>query len=362
MNPVDVRGRGDRARLRVALAATAPAAPVPVAPAKDALVAVDDLAVSLRDGTRLVDGVSFSIAAGEVVGVVGESGSGKSVTAMALARLLPEGLTASAGTLHLGDLDLAAATANRHRLATEIGIVYQDPSSALNPTLRVGGQLTETLTVHGDVSKRQARKRAVDGLAQARVSLPEHRMRQHPHELSGGMRQRAMIASALLTSPKLLIADEPTTALDVTVQAEVLRLLEEANERHGTTVLLISHDIGVISAICDRVVVMYAGRVVEQLSVEALRDGRAHHPYTQALLAATPTVHGDPDRPLAPIPGRPPQPSRRPVGCAFAPRCPLARTQCTEEQPQPHLTDDGSLTACHALDWDRSAEPVGSAR
>jgi oligopeptide/dipeptide ABC transporter ATP-binding protein len=203
------------------------------------------------------------------------------------------------------------------------------------------------LRVHSGVSRSKAGKRAVEQLTLARVSRPEQRMKQHPHELSGGMRQRAMIASALLTSPRLLIADEPTTALDVTVQADVLRLLREANNRDGASILLISHDIGVVSAICDRVLVMYAGRLVEELSVRQLRDGEAQHPYTQALLAATPKLHGEPGE-LASIPGRPPLPSQRPAGCAYAPRCELARDVCRETRP---AMENGA--ACHAVEWSK---------
>ncbi|MEV6105902.1 oligopeptide/dipeptide ABC transporter ATP-binding protein [Streptomyces sp. NPDC051940] len=340
------RPRGGRARVAAALAGAA----VP-APAADAVAVAEDLTVSLPDGTRLVDGVSLSIAPGEIVGVVGESGSGKSLTAMSLARLLPEPLRADAAALRVGDLDLTGKPPAR-RLATEIGIVYQDPSSSFNPVLKLGGQLTETLRVHGGVSRTEARTRAVEQLRRAHVTQPEARMGQHPHELSGGQRQRAMIASAMLTRPKLLIADEPTTALDVTVQAEVLRLLLAANERDGTAILLISHDIAVVSSVCDRVLVMYAGRLVEELTAEQLRAGAARHPYTRALLAATPSL--DEDKPLTPIPGRPPQPATRPPGCAFAPRCGLATTVCTEERPLPRQTESGSA-ACHALGTESGA-------
>ncbi|WP_199545758.1 dipeptide/oligopeptide/nickel ABC transporter permease/ATP-binding protein [Streptomyces sp. N35] len=348
VNPAAGRGRGYRATVES----------VTAVPSYDerALAVADRLSVVLPDGTRLVDEVSFAIEPGEVLGLVGESGSGKSLTAMALAKLLPDELTAVAGTLKVGDLDLNGKPP-ASRLATEIGIVYQDPSASFNPTLKLGGQLTEALRTHGRTSRKAAAQLAVGQLAAARVTLPEQRLKQYPHELSGGMRQRAMIASALLTSPKLLIADEPTTALDVTVQAEVLGLLREANERDGTAILLISHDVGVISAICDRVVVMYAGRIVETLPIERLRAGDADHPYTQALLAATPTLHSAVDEPLSSIPGRPPHPASRPAGCAFAPRCPLARQQCHDELPLLAVHGTGA-TACHALTWDKQDEEV----
>ncbi|MFE1949250.1 dipeptide/oligopeptide/nickel ABC transporter permease/ATP-binding protein [Streptomyces sp. NPDC059524] len=347
INPSAGRKRGYRATIEAVTSAPPPS---------DALAVADHLSVVLPDGTRLVDDISFTVEPGEVLGLVGESGSGKSLTAMALARLLPDDLTAVAGTLRVGDLDLTGRPPAA-RLATEIGIVHQDPSASFNPTLRLGGQLTEALRVHGRTPRRAAARQAAERLAAARVTLPEQRLKQYAHELSGGMRQRAMIASALLTSPKLLIADEPTTALDVTVQAEVLGLLREANENDGTTILLISHDVGVISAVCDRVLVMYAGRIVEALTVERLRAGDADHPYTQALLAATPTLHSAVDEPLASLPGRPPHPADRPTGCAFAPRCPRARRQCSDEEPLLTPTGTTGAAACHALTWDK--EQVG---
>ncbi|MBC9713208.1 dipeptide/oligopeptide/nickel ABC transporter permease/ATP-binding protein [Streptomyces sp. TRM66268-LWL] len=322
-------------------------APSHRAPA-DALVTVDGLSVVLPDGTRLVDEVSFHVMPGEIVGLVGESGSGKSLTAMSVARLLPEGLSAHAAQLTLDDLDLAAPVVDPARLATGIGIVFQDPSASFNPALRMKGQLTETLRVHQGVRGAEVDRRAVEALEQVRIKEPARVVRQYPHELSGGMRQRAMIAAALLPGPKLIVADEPTTALDVTVQAEVLDVLTDINRRRGTSVLLISHDIGVVGTVCHRVLVMYAGRVVEAVSAADLRAGRVKHPYTQALLAASPRLQdtGAAERaPLATIPGRPPQPAARPAGCAFAARCPVALdTVCATERPR--LIDD---VACHAV-------------
>ncbi|MFD3512994.1 dipeptide/oligopeptide/nickel ABC transporter permease/ATP-binding protein [Streptomyces sp. NPDC058657] len=341
---LDPRGGGTKA------SATRPAAvPMPSHRAPgDALVTVDGLAVVLPDGTRLVDDVSFHVMPGEIVGLVGESGSGKSLTAMSVARLLPGGMTAHAARLTLDHLDLAAREADRGRLATEIGIVFQDPSSSFNPALRMGGQLTETLRVHQGVRGPEAHRRAVETLEQVRIKDPARVMKQYPHELSGGMRQRAMIAAALLPGPRLIVADEPTTALDVTVQAEVLDVLREINRLRGTSVLFISHDIGVVGTLCHRIMVMYAGRVVEELSAADLRAGRARHPYTRALLAASPRL-GDSDvgerAPLATIPGRPPGPAARPAGCAFAARCPVALDAlCTTERPR--LIDD---VACHVV-------------
>ncbi len=341
---LDPRGGDTKARTR----RPAPVHPSSLRAPADALLKVDGLVVALPDGTRLVDGVSFHVAPGEIVGLVGESGSGKSLTAMSVARLLPEGLSAHAAELTLDDLDLAGPEADPRRLATEIGIVYQDPSASFNPALKMGGQLTETLRVHQRAGRAEAYKRAVDALEQVRIENPARVVKQYPHELSGGMRQRAMIAAALLPGPRLIVADEPTTALDVTVQADVLDLLKDINHTHGTSILLISHDIGVIGTVCHRVVVMYAGRVVEELSAADLRAGRARHPYTKALLAASPRLQ-DTDTEervlLATIPGRPPAPADRPAGCAFADRCPVALDGlCATERPD--LTD---AVACHAV-------------
>ncbi|GAA1595386.1 dipeptide/oligopeptide/nickel ABC transporter permease/ATP-binding protein [Actinomadura kijaniata] len=314
----------------------------------DALLVVDGLRVGLPDGTDLVAGVSFHIRPGEIVGVVGESGSGKSLTAMAVARLLPDGLAARADRLRLDDLDLLGAAAPA-RLATEIGVVYQDPAASFNPALRVGGQLTEALRHHRGVGRAEARRRAAAALESVRVTRPAARLRQHPHELSGGMRQRAMIASALLTGPRLLVADEPTTALDVTVQAEVLDLLREINRRDGTAMLFISHDMGVVAALYHRVLVMYGGRIVEELPVADLREGRARHPYTRALLAATPRLDAPEGEPLSTVPGRPPAPAARPAGCPFAGRCAEELPHCAEQAPPVVPFGPAHRAACHAL-------------
>ncbi|MFF8375635.1 dipeptide/oligopeptide/nickel ABC transporter permease/ATP-binding protein [Streptomyces sp. NPDC015661] len=319
--------------------------------ADDAVLHVDGLTVQSEDGTMLVDGVSFTIGRGERLGLVGESGSGKSLTAMAVARLLPTTLHAEASRLDLSPesggpaVDLIGADVPATLLATGIGVVFQDTSSSFNPALRMGGQLTETIRVHGKVPATAARSRAVAALERVHIRAPETVVRQYPHQLSGGMRQRAMIAAALLTEPHLLIADEPTTALDVTVQAEVVSLLNEVTIERGLATLFISHDIGVVGALCTRVLVMYSGRVVEELSAAALTAGRARHPYSRALLAATPKPMGaDGSGPLATIPGRPPVPHARPAGCSFAPRCAEALDICHTDRPR--LLDG---VACHAV-------------
>ncbi|MFD9108563.1 dipeptide/oligopeptide/nickel ABC transporter permease/ATP-binding protein [Streptomyces bottropensis] len=255
---------------------------------QDGLLTVAGLTVRAGDRT-LVDDVSFTIGAGRIVGLVGESGSGKSTIAMAVAGLLPEGVRANASRLALGDLDLLGTPPER-RLATEIGIVYQDPIGTFNPALRLGTQLTEVARAHLGTPRRQATRDMVRALADIHVTEPERRLRQHPHELSGGMLQRASIASAMTTNPRLLIADEPTTALDVTVQAEVLRQFRRINREHGTAMLFISHDIGVVGVLCDTVLVLHGGRVVDRTTGRDLRQGTVTHPYTRALLAATPAA------------------------------------------------------------------------
>ncbi|MBR8640281.1 dipeptide/oligopeptide/nickel ABC transporter permease/ATP-binding protein [Streptomyces tuirus] len=254
----------------------------------DGLLTVAGLTVRAGDRT-LVDDVSFTIGAGQIVGLVGESGSGKSTIAMAVAGLLPEGVRANASRLALGDLDLLGTPPER-RLATEIGIVYQDPIGTFNPALRLGTQLTEVARVHLGTPRRQAAQDMVRALADIHVTEPDRRLRQHPHELSGGMLQRASIASAMTANPRLLIADEPTTALDVTVQAEVLRQFRRINREHGTAMLFISHDIGVVGVLCDTVLVLHGGRVVDRTTGADLRRGTVTHPYTRALLAATPAA------------------------------------------------------------------------
>ncbi|MFI7412633.1 ATP-binding cassette domain-containing protein [Streptomyces sp. NPDC049627] len=254
----------------------------------DGLLTVAGLTVRAGDRT-LVDDVSFTIGAGQIVGLVGESGSGKSTIAMAVAGLLPEGVRANASRLALGDLDLLGTPPER-RLATEIGIVYQDPIGTFNPALKLGTQLTEVARVHLRTPRRRAAQDMVRALADIHVTEPERRLRQHPHELSGGMLQRASIASAMTTNPRLLIADEPTTALDVTVQAEVLRQFRRINREHDTAMLFISHDIGVVGVLCDTVLVLHGGRVVDRTTGGDLRRGTVTHPYTRALLAATPAA------------------------------------------------------------------------
>ncbi|MFD8821021.1 dipeptide/oligopeptide/nickel ABC transporter permease/ATP-binding protein [Streptomyces sp. NPDC059605] len=309
-----------------------------------ALVRARDLRVTFPGGRQAVRGISLDIGKGEAVGLVGESGSGKSLSALALADLVPHPGRVSAGALGFDGHDL--------RLGTELAMVFQDPMASLNPALRVGRQLAEVAEVHLGASRAEATARAVDRLGAVRIATPGHRARQRPHEYSGGMRQRAVIAMGLMGKPKLIIADEPTTALDVAVQQQVLDLLAEVREETGAALLLISHDLAVVAQVCERVLVMYAGLVVENLPVTELLGGAAH-PYTRALVGAVPTMTTDRGTELATIPGRPPEPGETGAGCPFAARCERARERCHEDTPE--LTDlgPGRQVAC----W----YPVGTA-
>jgi ABC-type dipeptide/oligopeptide/nickel transport system ATPase component/ABC-type dipeptide/oligopeptide/nickel transport system permease subunit len=253
----------------------------------DALVEVKDLTITSASGAVLVKGVNFDISPGEIVGLVGESGSGKSMTAMSLAQLSPDSVTVDADQLRIGDLNVMS-TRNRGRLAREIGLVYQDPGTTFNPALRIGTQVSEVARAHLGLSRRKAKSVLVEGLRDMRIINPELVMQQRPFQLSGGMLQRAIIASSLVTEPRLIIADEPTTALDVTVQAEVLRQFKRINREKGAAILFISHDIGVVQALCDRVLVMKQGEIIERLTGAQLAAGQVSHPYTLELLAATP--------------------------------------------------------------------------
>ncbi|MFD6433752.1 dipeptide/oligopeptide/nickel ABC transporter permease/ATP-binding protein [Streptomyces venezuelae] len=314
-----------------------PVAPV-VAPARDApdphaVLEVRDLTVAFPGGVTPVRGVSLTVRSGDIVGLVGESGSGKSMTAAAIGRIVPyPGLAAAARTALCGaDLDACTPAERRALLGSSLAMVFQDPTACLNPALRVGGQLAEVAALHDGASPADARARAVERLGQVRIKEPAQVVRQYPHELSGGMRQRAVIAMGLMGTPRLIIADEPTTALDVTVQREVLRVLRDVVDDSGAGALFISHDIAVVSELCDRVAVMYAGRVVEELPAGALR--RARHPYTRALIGSLPDMETDRSLPLTTIPGRQPSPADVGDGCPFADRCASVGERCSSLPP-----------------------------
>ncbi|MDE2950927.1 MAG: dipeptide/oligopeptide/nickel ABC transporter permease/ATP-binding protein [Chloroflexota bacterium] len=294
-----------------------------------------------------VNDINIDLAEGEIVGVVGESGSGKSMTALALAQLVPHPGVVSAHYVRLRGEDITRMSAGqlRYFLGSEMAMIFQDPMSSLNPALKIGTQLTEATRVHRRVSGKALRKMALERMADVHISAAETRLKQYPHEFSGGMRQRAMIAMGLMNSPSLIIADEPTTALDVTIQAQIIDVLREINQEQGTTVLLISHDVGVIIEICSRVLVMYAGRIVEDVQITELMTADKH-PYTEALIAAVPAFDSDRDEPLASIPGRPPDLDNLPSGCAFAPRCPYVFERCRQEVPALLHVDDNHRIAC----------------
>ncbi|WP_033288810.1 dipeptide/oligopeptide/nickel ABC transporter permease/ATP-binding protein [Amycolatopsis jejuensis] len=329
---------------RKEVVADEPAAAEPDAP----VLVVEDLRVSFPGPNGPIEpvrGVGFTVGRGETVGVVGESGSGKSLTALAVARLVEEPGHVQAGRVDfLGRSLLGDERALRSLLGTSFAMVFQDPSSSFNPTRRIGNQLAEVARFHQGMNRTDAFTRAVDRLRAVRLPAAQRRAKQLPHEFSGGMRQRAMIGMGLMGKPALIVADEPTTALDVTVQRQVLRLLCDVRDSDDVAILLISHDISVINQMCARVLVMYAGRIVEDLPTTALSAAR--HPYTRALLAAVPDLETDRDEPLAVIPGRPPEPANPPPGCAFAPRCPLADARCSEEAPPLLADDDGRRVAC----------------
>ena len=316
------------------------------------LLRIDALTVDFPtdDGVvHAVDGVSFDVFPGEIVAVVGESGSGKSVTAMSVLRLLREPpARVSAGALTFRDRDLRAMSRAELRKVRggPVGMIFQDPMTALNPVMTIGDQIAEAVRLHQSTRDRKAaRRRAVELLRLVGVPDAEQRARQYPHEFSGGMRQRAMIAMAIANDPDLIIADEPTTALDVTIQAQVLELVRKAQRESGAATVLITHDLGVVAELADRVVVMYAGRVAETATVEDL-FASPRHPYTVGLLKSLPRVDTATDE-LYAIPGNPPNMIAPPAGCPFHPRCPLARDRCVTDRPELREVGDGRQSACH---------------
>lgn len=312
------------------------------------LLRIRDLKVSFDNGTHLVPvlhGVDMDLMHGETLGVVGESGCGKSVTWMAVMQLLGSRARIDGEIMlngqNIANLPEKAMTPIRGR---RIAMIFQDPSSSLNPVKTVGAQLMEAVSLHQGLKGAAARAQAVRLLDRVNIPSAEQRMRAWPHELSGGMNQRVMIAMALAGEPELLVADEPTTALDVTIQAQILDLLQELQRDTGMGMVLISHDLGVIAQVCDRVSVMYAGRVVEKADADDL-FARARHPYTQGLMAALPKLEG-PIRRLEAIPGAVPSPAAMPSGCSFAPRCKYREARCDTDSPRLVGNSEGHLTAC----------------
>ena len=328
--------------------------------ATEALLAVDDLQTFFftRQGVvKAVDGVSFSLRPGETLAIVGESGCGKSITALSLMRLIPEppGRIVG-GTVKLAGVDLLGLDEDAMRgiRGKDISMIFQEPMTSLNPVMTIGKQITEVILLHENLSRGQAWDKAIEMLRIVRIPEPEQRVKEYPHQLSGGMRQRAMIAMALACNPRVLIADEPTTALDVTIQAQILELIVDLQRKLGTAVVLITHDLGIVAEMAQRVIVMYAGRKVEEASAEELFSNPLH-PYTQGLMASIPRLglmrgEGAEAERLQEIPGIVPALYSLPQGCVFAPRCPRADDKCRSEYPPYEEKHGGHWAACWHTD------------
>jgi peptide/nickel transport system ATP-binding protein len=315
----------------------------------DPLLEVSDLNVHFNtdDGVvRAVGGVSFSLMPGETLGIVGESGSGKSVSSLAIMGLVSRKQADITGSITFKGQDLLTLPNDEMRdiRGKQISMIFQDPMTSLHPFYRVGDQISEAILEHEDISKKEAAKRAVEMLGLVNIPRPDQRARQFPHEFSGGMRQRAMIAMALSLNPDLLIADEPTTALDVTVQAQILGLIDKLKDEFDTAVMIITHDLGVVAEYCDNIQVMYAGKIVESGNTDDIYY-QPHHPYTWGLLQSIPRLDEQEDR-LTPIKGLPPSLINLPKGCSFSPRCPYQFERCAAEQPLLVPTDGHHADAC----------------
>jgi oligopeptide transport system ATP-binding protein len=331
------------------------------------ILEVKDLKVSFQTyagEVQAVRGVSFHLRKGEALAIVGESGCGKSVTAQTIMRLIPSPPSIIKGGSIIFDGKVDVVTLSDKQMesirGSEMGMIFQDPMTSLNPTMTIGKQITEGLVKHQGLSKDEARKRAIEMLRLVGIPNPEARIQQYPHQFSGGMRQRVMIAIALACNPKLLIADEPTTALDVTVQAQIIDLMRELQEKTGASIIIITHDLGVVADLAQRVVVMYAGKVVEQGSVDNIFYN-PQHPYTWGLLRSVPRLDDMKKADLIPIDGTPPDLFSPPKGCAFAARCPYAMNICLEEDPEHQIVDEGHSAACWLLHEKapRVERPVG---
>jgi oligopeptide/dipeptide ABC transporter ATP-binding protein len=314
------------------------------------LLEIEDLHthISLREGTvHAVDGVSLYVDPGETLGIVGESGSGKTMTALSIMGLLPVGGHIADGSIHLGGRQISGLSDEHMRKirGDEIGMIFQDPLTSLNPTMTVGKQIAEVVLLHREASKEQAMERAAEVLGLVGLPRPEERLNEYPHQFSGGMRQRVMIAMALACEPKLLIADEPTTALDVTIQKQILELIDDLRKRLGMSVILVTHDLGVIAGRADRVAVMYAGKIAETTFTSTL-FANPRHPYTEALFHALPDKAAETGERLYSIPGAPPDLTHPPQGCRFAPRCRYAQEHCREEEPRLLGETPGHTYAC----------------
>ena len=318
------------------------------------ILEVEDLRTHFRLKTgmlKAVDGLSFSLRAGRTLCIVGESGSGKTVTSLSIMRLIdPPGRIVGGRLLYRGrDLMQLSEPEMEKVRGDRIAMVFQDPMSSLNPSFRVGSQIAEGMMEHRDMSEKAARERTIELMSRVGIPQPEARFRDYPHQFSGGMRQRVLIAGAIACEPDLLIADEPTTALDVTIQAQILRLLRDIQRTLGSALILVTHDLGVVAAMADDVMVMYAGKVVEYGDVRTI-FARPAHPYTKGLLSSLVRLDDTRDSALQPIPGLPPDLARLPAGCSFQPRCPVAVAACRENYPALRPSSEGHLVACHLVE------------
>ena len=315
------------------------------------LLEVDDLKMYFHTGdgvVKAVDGVTYTLDRGETLGVVGESGSGKSVTAMTIMGLIemPPGKIEGGDVRYRGKSLLKMSEREMQQIrGNDIAMVFQDPMTSLNPVYTIGRQLGEGLRLHRGYTKEQATKRAVELLDMVGIPNPEQRVKDYPHQFSGGMRQRVMIAMALACDPDILIADEPTTALDVTIQAQIIELMKEMQE-NGNAIVMITHDLGVVADVADKIMVMYAGRPVEFGTAEEIFYNPIH-PYTWGLVRSIPEQVTDEKKPLTPIKGNPPSLVNLPKGCSFAPRCPYATDKCRSERPETYTTETGHYARCH---------------
>lgn len=327
----------------------------------DAILTIDNLKTSFMTSNgevQAVRGVSFSVERGEILGIVGESGSGKSVTSMSILRLLADTARIKEGSILFEGQDLTKLSAKKLReiRGEKISMIFQDPMSSLNPLIPVGKQVAEMIKEHHpEKQKDEIKKEVLKLFSDVRIPEPEKRYRSFPHEFSGGMRQRVMIAMALANKPDLLIADEPTTALDVTIQDQILRQLRELEKEYGASIIFITHDLGVVAELCSRVVVMYGGLIMEEAKIDDIFE-HPSHPYTMGLLASIPDLEQDKSERLLPIPGSPPDMTKPPKGCPFAPRCTYARRICGEELPEFVAVGEGHQSRCFLLYPDAPAD------
>jgi len=337
-----------------------------MAPQSVPLLEVDGLQVQFQTRAgiaHVLDGIGFSLMAGETLGIVGESGCGKSITALSIMGLVPQPpgrIVGGAIRLKGEDLLQAADVRMRQVRGNDISMIFQEPMTSLNPVFTIGDQIAETVMLHEGLKRRDAWQRATEMLKAVHIPAPERRVKEYPHQLSGGMRQRVMIAMALACRPEVLIADEPTTALDVTVQAQVFDLLLELRETTGTAIILITHDMGAIAEMADRVAVMYAGRIIETGTVQSILEN-PNHPYTKGLISCVPHLEDEPPLerpPLVEIPGVVPPLTELGIGCAFAPRCNECMDRCSSAKPDIFTSGDDHHTACWLLEPAATSEPA----